>query len=276
MLQPIFSVSQLFDETHRGCPSAGLGASCGTARESRGAVAGAGARVAQCGPGPRSPGSTPDRYAKASKEGQESGCWRGVRSMAGRGQESAHRRPVAADGRPPGRRRPEPGQGAQVLLRLLEGPPAGAGSQRWRQDSSGSPYRRANRWRRGGEISTTGPATNPAVRADSSKSVTVAHCGPVLEARVRARAGEHDPTCSPAGPLPARSAGAADKAHQSRPRTPPWTRSRHPVPGTGASRADRRSPATARRGRPGARDDPPHACHHSLRTLPSRGVNPRS
>ena len=49
-----------------------------------------------------------------------------------------------------------------------------------------------------------------------------------------ARTAEHDPTCSQGGPSPARSAGAADKAHHLA-RAPPWTRSRHRAPGTGAS-----------------------------------------
>ena len=64
----------------------------------------------------------------------------------------------------------------------------------------------------------------------SSRPVTVAHCGPVLEAGSRARTVEHDPMCSRGGPSPARSAGVADKAHHLGPRR---RRGRDPVPRAG-------------------------------------------
>ena len=68
----------------------------------------------------------------------------------------------------------------------------------------------------------------------SSRPVTVAHCGPVLKGEF-ARTVEHDPMCSRGGPSPARSA-TTPRSTSSRPWTPPWTRSRHRVPGTGPRR----------------------------------------
>ena len=64
----------------------------------------------------------------------------------------------------------------------------------------------------------------------SSRPVTVAHCGPVLEAGSKTRTVEHDPMCSRGGPSPARSAGVADKAHHLGPRR---RRGRDPVPRAG-------------------------------------------
>ena len=104
--------------------------------------------------------------------------------------------------------------------------------------------------------STTSPATNPAVRAgpggherDGPSTTATAPAGACA---VRGR------STTKAGPGPRssikirRAGGRRRQGASSRPPAPPWTRSRHPVPGTGASRADRSSPATARRaGNPG-------------------------
>ena len=68
------------DETHRGCPRRAPGASRGTARENRGPWRAweAGCR---CGPGPRSPGSTPGRTRRRRRR-TRGGCQRGVCSVA--------------------------------------------------------------------------------------------------------------------------------------------------------------------------------------------------
>ena len=95
------------DETHRGCPRRAPGASRGTARENRGPWRAweAGCR---CGPGPRSPGSTPGRTRRRRRRTRD-GCRRGVRSVAGRGREGARRavvRPGLRNGPPHSGHRP--------------------------------------------------------------------------------------------------------------------------------------------------------------------------
>lgn len=103
-----------------GMPAKGLGASRGTAREIRGAVAGAGVRVARCGPGPGITGrARRGGCAKASEEGQGGGCRRGVRPVAGRGAGGRASAPGGGGRAPAGPR----GAGARAGVRrvLLEG-----------------------------------------------------------------------------------------------------------------------------------------------------------
>ena len=91
---------------------------------------GHGKRVARCGPGPRSLGSTPGRCAKASKKDKGRMPARG---LLGHGLEPGQRTPAPGGG---GRAPAGPweagarGQGPQVLLRRSEDPPAGVGGRR--------------------------------------------------------------------------------------------------------------------------------------------------
>ena len=102
--------------------------------------------------------------------------------------------------------------------------PAGARAVRGRSTTKAGPGLRSSI-----KIRRAGGRGGGRARA-SSRPVTVAHCGPVLEAGSRARIVEHDPMCSRGGPSPARSAGVADKAHHLGPRR---RRGRDPVPRAG-------------------------------------------
>ena len=102
--------------------------------------------------------------------------------------------------------------------------PAGARAVRGRSTTKAGPGLRSSI-----KIRRAGGRGGGRARA-SSRPVTVAHCGPVLEAGSRARTVEHDPMCSRGGPSPARSAGVADKAHHLGPRR---RRGRDPVPRAG-------------------------------------------
>ena len=118
------------DETHRGCPRRAPGASRGTARENRGAVAGMGSGLPGAGQG-RDHWEVRRGGARRRRRRTRGGCRRGVCSVTGWSREGARRRLVAAAGRPPGRGRPEPGEGcASTPDGRSEDPPAGAGGQR--------------------------------------------------------------------------------------------------------------------------------------------------
>ena len=96
----------------------------------------------------------------------------------------------------------------------------------------------------------------------SSRPVTVAHCGPVLEAGSKARTVEHDRCAHGAGPHPLDPPASPTRRITSAPGAavdaiPP------PRAGHGASRAGRSSPATARCGGPGTR-----GIHTSARSRP--------
>ena len=108
---------QFRDETHRGCPRRAPGASRGTARENRGAVAGMGSGLSGAGQDRGSPGGCAGEVREGvPEEGQGADAGAGsARSRAGGGTTRA-----GAWWRRPGARRAvggrSPGRGAQVLL----------------------------------------------------------------------------------------------------------------------------------------------------------------
>ena len=260
-------------------------------RKSRGR-GGHGKRVARCGPGPRSPGGCAGAVREGVRGRTRDGCRRGVCSVTGRGREGARRRLVAAAGRPPGRGRPEPGEGcASTPDGRSEDPPAGAGGRR-RGSRGKAPqgvHAAAARPAGGGAVSSTAsPAANPAVRAgpggherDGPSTAISPRPGPApCAAGPRPRAGPglrssikirraggrgggrarvlRGPSPSPTaircskrggkpGPLSTTDALTGwtftrsirrrrRQGTSSRPPAPPWTRSRHRVPGTGPRR----------------------------------------
>ena len=102
-------VCQEADETHRGCPRRAPGASRGTARENRGAVAGMGSGLPGAGQGRGSPGGCAGEVREGVEEGQGMDAGAGsARSRAGAGTTHAGawwRRPGArraVGGRSPG------------------------------------------------------------------------------------------------------------------------------------------------------------------------------
>ena len=81
------------DETHRGCPRRAPGASRGTARENRGAVAGMGSGLPGAGQGRDHRAGAPGRCAKASKKDKGRMPARG---LLGHGLEPEQRAPAPA------------------------------------------------------------------------------------------------------------------------------------------------------------------------------------
>ena len=155
------------DETHRGCPRRAPGASCGTARENRGAVAGMGSGLPGAGQG-RDHWEVRRGGARRRPRKDKGRMPDGVCSVTGWSREGARRRLVAAVGRPPGRGRSEPGEGrASTPDGRSEDPPAGAGRPAAGSavSTSRSPCRCCQAcWRRGGELDGE-PRYGPAVRA---------------------------------------------------------------------------------------------------------------
>ena len=134
----------------------------GLPAKSRGAVVGAGARVARCGPGPGITGRVRRGGARRRRRRTRGGCRRGVCSVTGWSRDNARRRLVAAAGRPPGRGRPEPGEGcASTPDGRSEGSSSGCGAAGGgvvaaRHLKESMPAGRT-RWRRCGEIRRRAP-----------------------------------------------------------------------------------------------------------------------
>ena len=147
------------DETHRGCPRRVPGASRGTARENRGAVAGMGSGLPGAGQG-RDHWEVRRGGARRRRRRTRDGCRRGVCSVTGWSRDNARRRLVAAAGRPPGRGRPEPGGRARKYsydaLKILQRVWAAGGGQCGKRLKESMPAGRTC-WRRGGEIRRRAP-----------------------------------------------------------------------------------------------------------------------
>ena len=157
------------DETHRGCPRRAPGASRGTARENRGAVAGMGSGLPGAGQGRDHRAGAPGRCAKASKKDKGRMPARG---LLGHGPGPGQRAPAPGGG---GRAPAGPweagarGQGPQVLLtgalKILQRVRA-AGGGVVAVSTSRSPCLPGGPAGGGAVSSTASPATNPAVRAE--------------------------------------------------------------------------------------------------------------